>query len=93
MELAQKKAAKEKIEMSRGQIPIVDEDFFTIPEVITSPDKVTGIGKDKLGRETVVFEKLMKDGNVIIYEAVLTGKKELAFQTLFKKKTGEFVLK
>jgi hypothetical protein len=40
--------------VSRGQVPITKADFLAIPEVVTNPDKVRGIGKDKLGRETMV---------------------------------------
>jgi hypothetical protein len=85
--------SNEKIEKSRGQIPITNEDFLFLPEIIQNPDNISGIGKDKLGRETIIFEKLVETSNIITYEAVLTGKKELAFQTLFKKSASELMQK
>lgn len=83
--------SNKKIEESRGQLPLSEDDILRLPEVVNTPDNVRSLGKDKLGRETIEFSKQFEDGNVIVYEAVLTKRKELAFQTMFKKKSSEFM--
>ena len=88
---AKNRHSSRKIEESRGQIPITNEDFLLIPEVVDSPNRLCCIGKDDLGRSTIVFEKAGGGGTMVVYAAVLTGKKEIAFQTLFKKKVDEFM--
>jgi hypothetical protein len=80
-----------KVEQSRSQLPITDEDLLNIPEILVAPDNIVGLKKDKMGRETIAFEKNIGDGNTLVYAAILTGRRELAFQTMFKKKTDEFM--
>lgn len=80
-----------KIEESRGQIPLEESDLLRLPEILENPDEIRSLGKDKMGRETVEFSKRFDDGTVVVYEAVLTKQKEIAFQTMFKKKPSEFM--
>jgi hypothetical protein len=80
-----------KIERDRNQLPITADDLLNIPEIVEAPDRLTGLGKDKMGRETIAFEKNIGNGKTFVYEAVLKGRKELAFQTMFKKKADEFM--
>jgi hypothetical protein len=93
MNHAKNRHSDAKVEQSRGQVPITNADFLMLPEILENPDSIRSIGKDKIGRETIVFEKLVEQNNIITYEAVLTGKKELAFQTLFKKSASELMHK
>jgi hypothetical protein len=81
-----------QIEASRGQIPITADDFLLIPNVIDRPDKIRFLGIDRQGRKTIALEKFAEDGNIIIYETILTGRKALAFTSLMKKRVGGSVL-
>lgn len=82
-----------KREESRGQIPVTNCDILLVPEIIDYPDNIIHAGKDRIGRETIRFEKMINDVNYVVYTAVLTGRKELAFKTLFKQKAGGFMPK
>jgi hypothetical protein len=83
-----KRHTNKKIEASRGQIPITREDFLLIPVIVDNPDKISLLGLDRRGRVTIALEKLVEDGILIVYEAIFTGKKELAFRSLMKKRVG-----
>ena len=76
-----------KQEENRGQIAITESDFSKIPEVLNNPDKIEYSGKNDKGLETIKYTKAF-NGETIIVEEVRTGKKELAFNTMYKKKTG-----
>jgi hypothetical protein len=76
-------------EESRGQIPVAESDFDRIPDIINSYDSVENAGKNDKGLETIRYIKTFPDGVTYYFEEVRTGKKELALNTLYKKKTGE----
>ncbi|HNC63581.1 MAG TPA: hypothetical protein PK075_02930, partial [Chitinophagales bacterium] len=77
----------ERIEAQRGQLAVTEEDFTKIPEVLNNPDKIEYSGKNDKGLDTIKYTKAF-NGTTIIVEEVRTGKKELAFNTMYKHKTG-----
>jgi hypothetical protein len=85
--------SNQKREENRGQIPVVRDDILFVPEIIDYPDNVIYAGKDRIGRETIRFEKVIDKVNYVVFAAILSGRKELAFKTLFKQKAGGFMPK
>ncbi|MDR1529830.1 MAG: hypothetical protein LBS40_05465 [Burkholderiales bacterium] len=73
-----------KKEISRGQLPVTDEDIQRIPEIVDSPDKIAIGAKSRIGREMVVYLKKMNDGTTLYMEEQRTGKKQLALQSMRK---------
>ena len=68
-----------------GQVPIGIDDFEKIPEILGNPDKITGIGKNSDGLETIEYQKRF-NGTVIYVQEVRTGRRELATKTMYKRK-------
>ena len=78
-----------KTEQPRGQIPISDEDFEKIPDVIYSYDDIAFTGKNKIGRETITYKKAFDDGIIMYVEEIRDKRKTLSVNTLYKhKNTG-----
>ncbi len=83
-----KEHGTERTEKPRGQIPIEVIDFSRIKEIVENPDKIESLGKNKLGKEVILYEK--KYDYIICYvESVRESKKkmrkELVLETLYKK--------
>lgn len=76
----------EKTEEPRGQIPITDEDFEKIPDIIYSYDEIEFTGKNKIGNETITYKKVMPDDTIFYVEEIRTGKKTLSINTMYKHK-------
>jgi hypothetical protein len=76
----------EKTEAQRGQIAVTENDFSLIPEILNTPDKIEYIGKNKIGRDVIKYTKRF-NGKTLLFEAVLTGKKELQFSSMYKQKS------
>jgi hypothetical protein len=68
-----------------GQIAITPADFTLIPIIISEFDSVRYGGKNKIGREVIVFQKTIGDAYFYVAE-VRTGRKRLAMQTMYKRK-------
>lgn len=86
---AMKEHGQPKTEEPRGQIPITDEDFERIPDVIYSYDEVHFTGKNKIGRETITYKKAFDDNTMLYVEEIRDKKKTLTINTLYKhKNTG-----
>ena len=84
-----KEHGSEKTEIPRGQIPITDDDFKKIPEVIYKYDEVEFTGKNKIGRETLTYKKVFDDGTIMYVEEIRNKQKTLTIDTMYKhKKTG-----
>lgn len=84
-----KEHGTEKTEIPRGQIPINDDDFNNIPEVIYNYDEVSFTGKNKTGLETITYKKRMPDNTIYYVEEIRTGRKTLTINTMYKhKNTG-----
>lgn len=84
-----KEHGTEKTEKPRGQVPIDDNDFKNIPDVIYNYDEITFTGKNKTGLETITYKKKMKDNTIYYVEEIRTGRKTLTINTMYKhKNTG-----
>ena len=68
----------------RGQLPITNDDFHLIPEIVQKPDSVNFIGKNKIGRDLIKYTKQMPDSLTSYIEEIRTGKKRLTGQTMYK---------
>jgi hypothetical protein len=80
-----KNHGNEKSEAARGQIAITEKDFEKIPELITSPDSISYIGKDAKRNDVIRYAKKFND-ELYLFEEIRTGRKELAFETMYKRK-------
>jgi hypothetical protein len=74
-------------EESFGQIPVKEEDFNSIADIVKNPDYAI-IGAKRKGEDVLFYAKRMKDGSTIYLEEILKGKKSktLRGKTLFRKK-------
>ena len=74
-------------ESKRGQLAVTLDDFGLIPLITSQPDNVFADGKNKIGRDVIVFEKLI---NGIGYRHVeeLRGKHKLVATDSMRKKKG-----
>ena len=75
---------REKIE---HQLPIVEEDFERIPDVVAHPDKIGSGNKTRQGLNTVAYSKRI-NGHILVVEAVRNGAKKLSVTTLRKLRPG-----
>ncbi len=76
-----------KKEENRGQIAIQDNDILLLIDVLQEPDLIFNSGKNKLGKETVTFMKIIDDKYVVVQE-VREGRKTIALNSMriFKTK-------
>jgi hypothetical protein len=87
-----KNHGNEKIEKTRGQIAVKEDDFRRIPEIIKSPDYVIVGGKyitgKSKGKDFFAYAKKLDDDTTHYFEEVLDGKKNrsLRGKTLYKQK-------
>jgi hypothetical protein len=75
-------------ESKRGQIAITDSDIKRIPEIIYNYDKVEFSGKNKIGRETIIYTKQIEDGIIVYVEEIRSGRKRLTLNSMRKYKQG-----
>jgi hypothetical protein len=77
----------EKKESSRGNLPIEDEDFEEIPTIIEHPD-FTIFGAKRNNEDRIIYIKNMKNGAMLYFEEILTGKnnQSLRGNTMYKTK-------
>lgn len=80
-----KKHGNPAIEEPRGQIPIVPEDFEQIYSATTTAEKIV-VELGKKGLLIVRYEKALGDFVLVYAEEIRIGQRELAFQTLYKRK-------
>jgi hypothetical protein len=78
----------ESLEAPRGQRAVMVSDVLRIPDTLENPDNVTFDGYSKHSRQPVIgFEKYFGT-EVFVYKAeVRKGKKELATQTFYIRRT------
>ena len=74
-----------KSEEKRGQVPVTEEDFERLEDVVTNYDKVE-VEIGKRGNENIIYSKTYEDGNTIFVEEKRAGRKELAAVTMWKTK-------
>jgi len=72
-------------ELDRGQIPITDEDFERILDVVENYDDVN-VETGKRGEDNIVYSKSYPDGTTIFVEEKRDKRKELAAVTMWKMK-------
>ncbi|MEY4876382.1 MAG: hypothetical protein RL708_1531 [Bacteroidota bacterium] len=73
-----------RIEAARGQIAVTEKDFELIPEIVQS-NNIIFSGKNKTGKNCLLYEA--KIGDTFYYvEEIRTGRKQLALQTMYKRK-------
>lgn len=81
-----KKHGDAATESARGQSPVTVEDIAQIPQVLSSPDRISLSNEtDSRGRRVLVFEKLIGD-NFVTMQAVTDGNHSIQTDTLFKQK-------
>ena len=80
-----KEHGSKKTEIPRGQIPIDDADFEKIPLILYSYDNVVFTGQNRIGRETITYEKKFPDGCIYYIEEIRQGKKTLTINTMYKR--------
>ena len=74
-------------EAKRGQIAVTLEDFGKIGLVTTEPDDIFSDGTNKIGRQVIVFVKLI-DGIGYRHVEELRGKHKLVATDSMRKKNG-----
>lgn len=74
-------------ERNKGHVPVTRADFMRIPEVISNPDSVSYLGKNKRNQELIRYQKRI-NGHVFFVEEVRTGRKELAATSMWKIESG-----
>lgn len=72
-------------EYKRGQIPVTDSDFQLIDDIVNNYDEVS-TGTNKRGQVVVTYMKSYPDGTTYYVEEVRVGRKELAADTMYKRK-------
>lgn len=73
-------------EINRGQLPITDEDFERLPEIVEDYDNVH-LEQGKRNEITnIIYSKSYPDGTTIYVEEKRSGRKELAAVTMWKTK-------
>ncbi len=74
-------------ELKRGQLAVTLEDFALIPLITGEPDYVYADGKNRIGREVIVFVKLI-DGIGYRHVEEIRGKHKLVATDSMRKKKG-----
>ena len=76
-----------KKEEKRGQIAVQNNDILLLLDVLQEPDLIFNSGKNKLGKDTVTFVKMIDDKYVVVQE-VREGRKTIALNSMriFKTK-------
>ncbi len=80
-----KKHGRPATEEPRGQIPILPKDFEQILEIVLFFDEIIA-EQSKKGLLIVRYEKQFEDFILIYAEEIRFGQREIAFQTLYKRK-------
>ena len=74
-------------ELSKGNSPILFNDFEKIKEIVDNPDTVSDLGRTKQGLTIILFEKNFQDNNERFYciKEVRMKRKKLFLKTMYKK--------
>ena len=75
-----------KKEEKRGQVAVQDNDIILLLDVLQEPDLILNSGKNKLGKDTVTFMKMIDDKYVVVQE-VGEGRKTIALNSMRTFKT------
>lgn len=74
------------IEAARGQIAVTLDDFALILDITAAPDAVVHDGKNKIGREVLVFTKVIDGIGYRHVEEIRANRRLVATDSLRKKK-------
>lgn len=82
-----KNHGNEKTELTRGNVPITDEDLERIPEIIGHPDFVI-FGARRNNEDRIIYVKYTANGTILYFEEILRGKsnRSLRGNTMYKTK-------
>lgn len=75
-------------EEMRGQIAITEKDIEQIPDILNSYEELF-THKNRRGQDVIVYSKSFTDGLSIYVEEVRVGRKELAMDTIYKRKNDK----
>jgi len=75
-------------EILRGQIAITEKDIENIPEIVLHYDQLF-THKNRRGQDVIVYSKESADGMITYVEEIRVGRKELAMDTIYKRKNGK----
>jgi hypothetical protein len=77
----------EPTETARGQLPVTEQDFARIPEIINDRDQVFYDGTTRSGRATIVYEKSFPDGRFVLRYAAESrlGRRTLSLISMRKR--------
>ena len=73
-------------EAARGQIAVTLDDFGLIALIVGSPDKIYSGGLNRVGRETIIYTKLIDGVGYLYVEELRTGRLTAAADSMRKKK-------
>lgn len=76
-------------EKLQGQIPITENDLENIGDVIDNYDSIE-TERNNRGQDVIIYTKQYNDGTTYYIEEVRTGRKELAMQSIRKRKNRRF---
>lgn len=82
----QKHHGNAAVEAKRGQLPVTARDYSLLGSVLAEPDRMFADGKNKIGRDVVVFTKLIDGVGYRLAVEVRTKGKKLALDSMRKKK-------
>lgn len=68
-----------------NQVPVTRDDIAMLPELIR-PENIVRGEKSRSGSPVIIYKKSTPDGFTLYCEEVRTGKKQLAFKTMYKVK-------
>lgn len=72
-------------EQARGQVAVVFDDFGLIPSITLEPDSVFHDGKNRIGRDVIVFTKIISGVGYWYAAEIRAGKRVVATDSLRKK--------
>jgi hypothetical protein len=72
-------------EQARGQVAVVLDDFGLIPSITLEPDSVFHDGKNRIGRDVIVFTKTISGVGYWYAAEIRAGKRVVATDSLRKK--------
>ena len=73
----------QKIEAARGQRAVTSADMAKIPRVVTAWDRAVNMGRNKIGREVIRYDKRVGRETFHYLAEVRTKRKELATMTFY----------
>lgn len=75
-------------EKRKGQLPISENEYLLIPTILENYDSVEmSPNKNKEGNKVIIYKKKFPNNEIYYLEEVRTGRKSLAFQSMYKKRS------